>query len=177
MTHPIIAILDNDPSFLSLMHDVLSEEGYRTLLWHPGEESDVHALLRRAQPHLVVLDLWLKRRDEGWDVLKRLWGDCETTQIPAVILSGSPEILPVKVDALRALHCQVVRKPFRLHDLRDLRDLYDLLAAIERVLGRSPGKCGCGEGTYDVPSGDPCVVDRSDDPADSVLRSGMIAPN
>jgi len=179
----MIALLDNDPSFLSVMHDVLTDEGYRTLLWHPEEGSDAYALLRRAQPHLVVLDLWLKRRDDGWDFLRRLWGDFETTQIPAVILSGQPEDLPVKANLLRAMHCQVVRKPFRLHDLHDLRDLHDLLAAIERVLGRSPVKCARGEGAYVAPSGVPFVVDRPVDLADAGQGSqsspcpDMISPN
>ncbi|MHB8644315.1 MAG: response regulator [Thermomicrobiales bacterium] len=170
MTAPMIALLDNDPSFLSLMHDVLTDEGYRTLLWHPEEGSDAHALLRRVQPHLVVLDLWLKRRDDGWDFLKRLWADFDTTQIPAIIVAGQPDVLPAKVDVLRAMRCQVVRKPFHLHDLRDLHDLHDLLAAIERVLGLSPVKCRRGEGAYAVASGDPFVMDGSDDPADVILR-------
>lgn len=148
MTAPIIALLDNNPSFLSLMRDVLGEEGYRTLLWHPDDGGDPHALLRRAQPHLVILNLCLERSGDGWDLLKRLWDDCETTQIPAVILSGQPGSPPVQVDALRAMQYQVVGKPFRLHDLRDLGDLHDLLAAIERALGSSPLKCARGEGAY-----------------------------
>ncbi len=170
MTAPMIALLDNDPTFLSLMRDVLTEEGYRTLLWHPAEGSDAHALLRREQPHLVVLDLSLERCDDGWDVLRRLWGDFETTQIPAIILSGQPETLPVKTNVLRALHCQVLRKPFRLHDLRDLRDLHDLLTAIERVLGRSPMKAARGEGAYDLPAGEPFVMEMSDDPAETAYQ-------
>ncbi|GEM_PF-1525907 len=165
----MIALLDNDPSFLSLMHDVLTDEGYRTLLWHPEKGSDVHALLRRAQPHLVILDLLLKQRDSGWDLLKRLWADFETTQIPAIIVAGEPEVLPVKVEVLRAMHCQVVRKPFRLHDLRDLHDLHDLLAAIEHVLGLSPVKCERHEGTY-AASGDLFVLDAADDSADAVQQ-------
>lgn len=154
MTAPMIALLDNNPSFLSLMRDVLVEEGYRALLWHPDDGGDPHALLRYAQPHLVMLDLCLERRDDGWNLLKRLWGDSETTQIPAVVLSGRPEMLSVRMGMLRAMHCQVVRKPFRLHDLRDLCDLHDLLAAIERALGSSPLKCARGEGAYTVPLGE-----------------------
>ena len=35
MTAPVIAVLDNDPAILSLMHDLLTEEGYRTLRFPP----------------------------------------------------------------------------------------------------------------------------------------------
>lgn len=170
MAAPTIALLDNDPSFLSLMHDVLTDEGYRTLRWCATEGSDVHAMLRRAQPELLVLDLRLTRRDDGWDLLKCLWGDFETTHIPSVILAREPKTLPVKPDVLRAMHCQVVRKPFHLHDLRDLRDLHDLLTAIERVLGRSPVKCAHGEGAYAASSGVSLEEDISPNLANATLR-------
>jgi len=103
MTAPVIAVLDNDPSFLSLMHDLLTDEGYRTLRWHASEWARAHALLRRLQPHLVILDLWMEERDDGWAFLKRLWGDVETTHIPALIVTGEPELLPVQADVLHAL--------------------------------------------------------------------------
>ncbi|MCA1668781.1 MAG: response regulator [Thermomicrobia bacterium] len=163
MTAPTIALLDNDPAFLSLMHDVLTDEGYCTLRWCAGEQADAHALLRRAQPQLIILDLRLKRRDDGWEFLKRLWGDFETTHIPAIIVSGQPDDLPVKAGALRAMHCQMVRKPFCRNDLHDLHDLYDLMTAIERVLGRSPVKCARGEAAYTAAAGGMRVVDLADD--------------
>lgn len=170
MTAPTIALLDNDPSFLSLMHDVLTDEGYRTLRWCTESSADAHVLLRRAQPQLIVLDLWLTRRDDGWDFLKCLWGDFETTHIPIIALSRQPEILPVNADVLWTMHCQVVRKPFRLHDLRDLDDLHGLLAAIERVLGRSPVKCARCEGAYAARSDDPFVREMGDDAANTPQR-------
>lgn len=139
MTAPTIAVLDSDPSFLSLMHDLLTDEGYRTLGWPASEGARAHTLLRRLQPHLVILDLWMEERGEAWAFLKRLWGDVETTHIPAVIVTGEPELLPVQADVLHALHCQVVRKPFTLPDL---------LAAIVAVLGPSPAQQDRGACAY-----------------------------
>ncbi|MGI8688051.1 MAG: response regulator [Thermomicrobiales bacterium] len=174
MMAPIIALLDNDPFFLSLMHDVLTDEGYCTLRWCAGGCDDAHALLRRAQPQLVILDLALKQRDDGWEFLKRLWGDFETTQIPTIIVSEQPEALPVTADVLRAMRYQVVRKPFLLHDLRDLRDLHDLLTAVEQMIGRSPTKCARGEGVYPVSSGDACVPDVPAAPAHAMQESQLL---
>jgi len=176
VTAPMIALLDNDPSFLSLMHDVLTDEGYRTLRWCAGECEDAHALLRRAQPQLIILDLALKQRDDGWNCLTRLWEDRETTRIPAIIVSGRSEDMPMQTDILRAMHCQVMRKPFRLHDLRDLHDLHDLLIAVERAIGRSPTKCARGEGIYPAPSGDACALDVSANPARAMQGSHFL-PN
>lgn len=104
MTAPVIAVLDNDPFFLSLMHDLLTDEGYTPLLWHASEWARAHALLRRLRPHLVILDLWMEGRDDGWAFLKRLWGDAKTTHIPTVIVTGEPQSLPVQADVLHALH-------------------------------------------------------------------------
>lgn len=183
MMAPIIALLDNDPSFLTLMHDVLTDEGYRTLRWCAGGCEDTHALLRSAQPQLIILDRSLQQRDDSWEFLKRLWGDFETMQIPTIIVSGQPDVLPVTANALQAKHCEVVRKPFRLHDLRDLRDLHNLLTAVERAIGRSPAKCARGEGEYPTSSGDESVRDVSADPAYAMQGSrplpdpALIVPN
>jgi DNA-binding response OmpR family regulator len=129
MTAPVIALLDNDPALLSLLHELLTDEGYGTLRCGTDDLLSAHALVRRACPVLVILDLWLQERDDGWAFLKRLWGDLETTHIPVVIVTGEPDVLPVRADLLRAMHCAVVKKPF---------DLQDLLDAIAAVLGPSP---------------------------------------
>lgn len=129
MTAPVIAILDPDPSFLSLMHDLLAGAGYRTLLWQVQQKADAHVLLRHAQPDLIILDLWREEHDDGWEFLKRLWGDAETTRIPAIIVSEVPEYLPVRADVLRALHCEIVRRPFNQRDL---------LTAIAGICGPAP---------------------------------------
>ena len=152
MTAPMIAVLDNDPSFLSLMHELLTDEGYRTLRWHASEWARAHAVLRRLQPHLVILDLWMEERDDGWAFLKRLWGDMETTHIPTVIVTGEPELLPVPIDVLHALHCQLVRRPF---------DLQDLLTAIEAVLGPSPVQWERGTRSHAAMIGNPHANDTT----------------
>lgn len=140
MTAPTIAVLDNDPAFLSLMHDLLTDEGYCTLRWHAHEWARAHALLRRVQPQLVILDLWMEERDDGWTFLKRLWGDVMTTHIPTMIVTGEPESLPVDANVLHALHCRVVPKPF---------DLQELLDTIVAVLGPSPAMRTRGEAAYE----------------------------
>jgi len=129
MTAPRIVILGNDYSSLSLMHDRLIEEGYRTLRCRPRDVTDAHAVVRRTQPDLVILDLWLAKRADGWAFLTRLCADLETADIPAVIASGQPEMLPGQDELLRTMACHVMVKPF---------DAQELLRAIETVLGPSP---------------------------------------
>jgi CheY-like chemotaxis protein len=164
MTAPVIAVMDNDPSFLSLMHDLLTEEGYAPLLWHAPALPDPHALLRRIQPALVILDLWIERRDDGWEVLERLWADAETAHIPAVIVTGEPDVPPVRADRLRAMRCAVVRRPF---------DLQELLDAIAAALG---GSRAHGERTpvrAAIPSAAERAADLTDNPLATVAGAAV----
>lgn len=128
MAAPVIAVLDNNPTTLSLLDALLTTEGYRILLGRAKGETNAHALLRRVRPDLVILGPCLTNRDDGLGFLKRLWGDFETTDLPVIVVSGQSEP-PLTATLLRALHCQVVRTP---HVLRDLR------GAIEALLGPSP---------------------------------------
>jgi len=125
MTAPRIALLDNDPSFLSLMHALLIDEGYRTLRCRPGDVMSAHALVKGARPALVILDLWLAKHEDGWAFLTHLWGDSETAQIPALIVTGEPVLLPMHAAVLHARHCPIVKKPF---------DRQNLLTAIATIL-------------------------------------------
>lgn len=154
MTAPIIALLDSDPAFLTAMHDLLTGEGYRPLRWCACAGVELLPLLRDARPDLVIVDLDLGgERRGGWEVLMRLWGDCETTDIPAIVLTGAAAMPPVRGSVLRAMRCRGVPRPFAHGDLRDLRDLCELLAAIEDALRPSPARrapeMGSPAGTYE----------------------------
>lgn len=145
MTAPTIAILDNDPAILSLIHALLTDEGFASLLRHPSEGADAQALLRQTQPNLVLLDLWLEERDDGWALLEQLWGDMDTALIPVIIVTGESVLSPEHADRLRAMRCPVVRKPF---------ELQDLLTTVATALGPSPPTRAQSDGVPVVPAPD-----------------------
>lgn len=165
MAAPNIALLDNDPAFLTALHDLLTGEGYRTLRWHACGGADPLTLLREACPDLVIVDLELGgERRGGWQVLMRLRGDLATTDIPAIVVAGEPTLLPVPEAMLRAIRCKVVRKPFEHRDLRDLCDLSALLTTIEDILSPSPAQRGRGRRRQTIPSVDPSLPYPHNDP-------------
>lgn len=129
MTAPRIVLLGNDFSSLSLMHTLLTDEGYRTLRCRPQDVTDAHAVVKRAQADLVVLDLWLAKREDGWAFLARMCADLETANIPAIIASGQPEMPPGAAELLRTMACHVLATPF---------DADELLRAIAAALGPLP---------------------------------------
>ncbi len=129
MTAPRIVILGNDFSSLSLMHDLLIAEGYRTLRCRSHDVTDAHAVVKRAQADLVILDLWLAQPGDGWEVLKKIWADPATMHTGVVIMIGQAVVPSLQIEILRAMRCPVVAKPF---------DAQELLRAITAVLGPSP---------------------------------------
>ena len=123
---PDIALLDNDPSFLSAMHDLLTTAGYRTLCCRPDDALDAHAVVKRSQPALIILDRWWRRGNAGWEFLKTLWADPQTTHIGVVLIAGEAVAPSLQADLLRATRCQMVCTPV---------DDREVLCAIEAVLG------------------------------------------
>jgi CheY-like chemotaxis protein len=84
----------------------------------------MRALLRHIHSDLVILDLSPEKRDDGYQLLMRLWNDAETAHIPAIIITGEPGLPPVRAGMLHTRHRQVVAKP---------GDREALLAAIKTV--------------------------------------------
>lgn len=146
MAAATIALLDNDPAFLALLHDLLTGEGYRTLRWCPGGRDDPLVLLRAARPDLVVLDLGLGSGRWGdWALARRLRDDLATADIPVILLAGAAAMLPDSAEVSRAIRCRVLQRPIAHGDLCDLHDLCDLLATIEALFGHCPAARGANE--------------------------------
>lgn len=50
MTRPLIAVVNDDPAFLELMHDLLTDESYTTILLHEGNTA--YEMIREQLPNL-----------------------------------------------------------------------------------------------------------------------------
>lgn len=129
MTAPIIVLLGNDSASLAALHALSATAGYRPLRCRPQEVTDAHAVVKCARADLVILDLWAARGEDGWAFLRHLWADPNTTDIPAIVVTGEADSVPMDGDVLRTLHCQVVRKPL---------DAAALLRTIAAALRPSP---------------------------------------
>ena len=63
-----ILIIDDQPSVLQLLSEVLADEGHRVTAVG-GEAKAIQECVRRSRPDLVILDVYLERPD-GFDVLR-----------------------------------------------------------------------------------------------------------
>ena len=115
MTRPLIAVVNDDPAFLDLMHELLTDESYTTVLLHEG--SSAYDMIRKQHPDLVILDLRLEHPEAGWKTLQLLRLDPETNDIPVILCSADTNALREKEDWLKQRDIKVLEKPFNLDDM------------------------------------------------------------
>jgi CheY-like chemotaxis protein len=115
MTRPLIAVVNDDPAFLELMHELLTDESYTTVLLHEG--SSAYDMIHKQHPDLVILDLRLEHPEAGWKTLQLLRLDPETTDIPVILCSADTRALREREDWLKERDIKVLEKPFNLDDM------------------------------------------------------------
>jgi CheY-like chemotaxis protein len=124
METPLIAVVNDDPVFLALMEELLEGEGYRTRSWPGGQ--GIHALLVRAHPTLLVLDVRMEMIDTGLTVLQTLRLDPATRHLPVIVCTADTAFLKQSGERLMAQGCRLLPKPF---------DLEELLGLIREMIG------------------------------------------
>ncbi|MBI4515669.1 MAG: response regulator, partial [Deltaproteobacteria bacterium] len=84
----VVLIVEDDPTFASVLLDTAREHGFKGVVTSKGEES--LTLARQFQPAAITLDIILPDID-GWTVLDRLKLDPSTRHIPVHIISVQDE--------------------------------------------------------------------------------------
>lgn len=119
-----IAIINDDDVYMELMKGLLEDEGYKATIWDRRENA--YYTIKRERPDLIIIDIRLQNREDGWKILEQVRLDPMTTHIPAIVCSADTQFLRWKRRQLQELDCAVLEKPFRLADL---------LRAVRTVLG------------------------------------------
>ncbi len=110
-----IAIIDDDDVYMELMKGLLEDEGDKATLWDRRENA--YDTIKRERPDLIIIDIRLQNREDGWKILEQVRLDPMTTEIPAIVCSADTQFLRWKRRQLQELDCAVLEKPFRLADL------------------------------------------------------------
>lgn len=110
-----VALVDNDATILSLMDEILTDEGYRMRRWRGGD--GCFEMLKQTMPDAVILDLWMEERLTGLALLERIMGDPATQHIAVIICSADKSALATYAAHLGTLHCTVLVKPFDIREL------------------------------------------------------------
>ena len=121
---PHILVVNDSSEFLTLMQDVLTDEGYQVTLGEYG--GGVRELASRLRPDLIILDVRLPDMT-GFEVLNVLRLDPATESIAVLLCTAAVRDVQAQEPLLRERGVPVLFKPF---------DLDDLLTTIRDILGQ-----------------------------------------
>jgi CheY-like chemotaxis protein len=110
-----IAVVNDDAEFLSLMAEVMRDEGHEVIVCHEGGQA--FGVVKRELPDIVFIDIRMEAPDAGWTISELLTLDPQTAGIPIVVCSANLNGLRDKRDWLTAHSIGTLPKPFDLDDL------------------------------------------------------------
>ena len=104
-----ILVVDDDPSILEIVSEILTQEGYHVVKASDGEEA--LAAVRRSKPTLMLLDMRMPGMD-GWAVARALHE--RDISIPIIVMTAAENAKKWADEIGAAGH---LAKPFELDDL------------------------------------------------------------
>lgn len=118
MTKKRIAVVNDQPEFLSLMSDFLGDEGYDVipLPKHQGAFTQI----KEAKPDLIICDLIFGGETVGWALVDMLYLDPETRTIPLIVCSAASKLVQEAQPSLSAKGIGWLEKPFELEKLLEV---------------------------------------------------------
>jgi two-component system alkaline phosphatase synthesis response regulator PhoP len=127
-----ILIVDDEEDILHFLELVLREKGYDVVTASGGHDALTRAQMER--PDLVLLDIMMPQMD-GWEVLKLLRVDEETSGIPVAMLSARTEARD-RVQGLQEGAVDYICKPFSLQEL--IGKIEAIFAQLRPLAGEPP---------------------------------------
>jgi CheY-like chemotaxis protein len=113
MSVPLIAVVDNDPSFRASLTEIFTSQGYRVATW--STDVGAYAMVRHAMPNVVLLGVQLDRSGAGRVVLALLRADPHTRDIPIGLCTAHSR--SSRSHELQRLGCRTLEKPVDLEEL------------------------------------------------------------
>ena len=108
-----IMIVDDTPSVLEYLADILTEDGYKVRPVDNGEEA-LHSVASNP-PSLILMDIRMPGMD-GFEVCRRLKARLESRHIPVLFISGL-NALNERVQGLALGAVDFISKPFQREEL------------------------------------------------------------
>ena len=112
-----VLVVDDEPSILQLISDLLRDEAYGVLVARSGRE--MLTVLETERPDLILLDVMMPDGD-GREALHLMQAQPQLRDIPVVMMSAG-----VDRQQVRELATTFLAKPFDLEDL--LRTVVDTI--------------------------------------------------
>jgi CheY-like chemotaxis protein len=81
-----ILIIDDDADFVDAMTTLLEAKGYSVVTASNGAAGFDKA--KTEAPNLILLDVMMTHKSEGFDIARSLKGEAKTAAIPVVMITG-----------------------------------------------------------------------------------------
>jgi DNA-binding NtrC family response regulator len=121
-----VAVIDDSREFVELIGEALALRGWESSP-HTCTDGLLQAL-RKERLDVILLDLWLGRGVQGWDLIVELERDPVLHAVPVIVCSAAGNEARDRADWLADRGIGMLEKPF---------DIDDLYLAVERALARS----------------------------------------
>lgn len=112
---PLILVVEDDEPIRTMMEDLLSMGGYRTISMASAAAAE--QVLQQEQPDLAILDIWLEQLDSGWRLLDKLQCDPQTESLPVIVYSAHDTLLSKMQHRFPQPHYVFLDKPFNIGKL------------------------------------------------------------
>jgi CheY-like chemotaxis protein len=111
---PAIVVVDDEPSVVRLVCDILDDGEIAALPWAQG--TGAYLYIREQQPKVVILDIQMPKVD-GIQVFEQLRADPSTAEIPVIFLTANVRILYERLPNFPEMRASVLPKPFNVRTL------------------------------------------------------------
>jgi CheY-like chemotaxis protein len=81
-----ILIIDDDADYVDAMSTLLTAKDYVVVSAPNGEEG--FKMAKKDKPNLILLDVMMTHKSEGFDIARNLKGDEATKDIPVIMITG-----------------------------------------------------------------------------------------
>ncbi len=115
MANQTIIVANDDLTYLDMIRDLLTDEGYSSVI--VAHSPVAYQVICEQTPALVLLDIHVGQSDRGWKTLNYMRLNPDTAHIPVIICSTDPRLPREKEGWLREQHCDFLEKPFTFDQL------------------------------------------------------------
>ena len=91
-----ILLVDDDQDFVAMNRAVLEDQGYLVRVAYNAE--DCLASVEEEEPDLIVLDVMMATKSDGFNVCHSLRNDVNTRDIPIIMVTSVNEEVPYRFD-------------------------------------------------------------------------------
>jgi CheY-like chemotaxis protein len=91
-----VLLVDDDADFIEINRALLEQNGYAVRMAYNGKQC--LEMVTAEKPDLIILDMVMENRNEGFDLSRELRNSEHTKGIPLVMITSVNETIPFRIE-------------------------------------------------------------------------------